>query len=233
MLHRSAETTTYPRDMRIEIEIPDVLLGRIDNVAEDAGETREETLRRLVEKGVADYEADFRKRFEDMLGLRSRLEATALRSSEKCATNGSRRSTPGIRTMTEVLLLDSGVWVAAVNSDDRFEPASRELVADLTRHFGALDLTLYEVANVMGSKRGRPKEAAGVCRRLEERCARTLVRVDAHLIEATAEIAGNYGLTSYDAAYVAVARRHSWQLVSVDLKDLVSKGLAVTPDAAV
>lgn len=135
--------------------------------------------------------------------------------------------------MSEVLLLDSSIWVAAVNSSDRFEPASRELIADSKRSFGALDLTLYEVANAVGSKRRRPREAAVICRRLEERCAGAIVRVDAQLVATTAEIAVEYGLTSYDAAYVAVAHRHSWRLVSVDMKDLVSKGLAITPDAAV
>jgi predicted nucleic acid-binding protein len=53
------------------------------------------------------------------------------------------------------------------------------------------------------------------------------------LIESSIEIAIRYRLTSYDAAYVAVARRHDWKLVSTDVKDLVSKGLAITPDAAV
>ena len=42
-----------------------------------------------------------------------------------------------------------------------------------------------------------------------------------------------HGLSAYDAAYVAAARRNGWQLVSPDVRDLVSKGLAVTPDAAV
>jgi predicted nucleic acid-binding protein len=49
----------------------------------------------------------------------------------------------------------------------------------------------------------------------------------------TAELSVEHGLTAYDAAYVAVARRYDWQLVSTDVRDLVSKGLAVTPDAAV
>jgi predicted nucleic acid-binding protein len=60
-----------------------------------------------------------------------------------------------------------------------------------------------------------------------------MVRIDRALIEASIEVAIEYGLTSYDAAYVAVARRHGWQLVSTDIADLVSKGLAITPDAAV
>lgn len=57
--------------------------------------------------------------------------------------------------------------------------------------------------------------------------------MDGDLIRTTVEIAVEYRLTSYDAAYVAVARRYDWTLVSTDIRDLVSKGLAITPDAAV
>ena len=57
--------------------------------------------------------------------------------------------------------------------------------------------------------------------------------MDGNLIRSIIEIAIGYRLTSYDAAYVAVARRHDWTLVSTDIRDLVSKGLAITPDAAV
>jgi predicted nucleic acid-binding protein len=64
--------------------------------------------------------------------------------------------------MTEVLLLDASVWVATVDGEDRYEPASRELVADRRRNIAALDLTLYEVANAVGSKRARPRTAARV-----------------------------------------------------------------------
>jgi predicted nucleic acid-binding protein len=138
-----------------------------------------------------------------------------------------------IQTKTEILLLDSGVWVAAVDGEDPFEQASRELVADSDRQVGALDLTLYEVANVLGSKRQRLPVATAVCRRMEQRCTRRMIRADGSLIEATVGIAVEHGLTSYDAAYVAVARRHDWTLVSTDIRDLVSRGLAITPDAAV
>jgi predicted nucleic acid-binding protein len=58
------------------------------------------------------------------------------------------------------------------------------------------------------------------------------VRVDGDLVESVIDVVAGYGLTSYDAAYVAVAR-YDWTLVSTDIRDLVSKGLAITPDAAV
>jgi predicted nucleic acid-binding protein len=59
-----------------------------------------------------------------------------------------------------------------------------------------------------------------------------LVRVDAELIDGAIEVAREHRISAYDAAYVAAARRHGWTLVSADVRDLVSKGLAVAPDAA-
>jgi predicted nucleic acid-binding protein len=56
--------------------------------------------------------------------------------------------------------------------------------------------------------------------------------VDRELIDEAIEVVAEHGLSSYDAAYVAAARRYGWQLVSLDVRDLVSRGLAVTPDAA-
>jgi predicted nucleic acid-binding protein len=55
--------------------------------------------------------------------------------------------------------------------------------------------------------------------------------LDLTLYEVAMVIAKRWG--GYDAAYVAVARCHHWTLVSTDIRDLVSKGLAITPDAAV
>ncbi|HEY0280691.1 MAG TPA: type II toxin-antitoxin system VapC family toxin [Solirubrobacterales bacterium] len=126
-------------------------------------------------------------------------------------------------TMTDTLLLDSGVWVASMSGDDRFESAARELVADLDRRFCALDLTLYEGANAVGSKRGRFDQAASECRAITERRAWATVRVDGDLVEAVIEVSAGYGLTSYDAAYVAVARRYDWTLVSTGIRDPVSR----------
>lgn len=134
---------------------------------------------------------------------------------------------------TEVLLLDSGVWIATSDKSDPFEASSRELVFGRRKITGALDLTLYEVANAVGSKWRDEEEAAWLCRSVERRCEERMIRIDRNLFERTVGIAIEYRLTSYDAAYVAVAQRHRWTLVSTDVRDLVSKGLAITPDAAV
>ena len=96
-----------------------------------------------------------------------------------------------------------------------------------------LDLTLYEVANVMAKVYGQPGEARRLVHGLIRGSAQDPLRVDAALLEHGLDLVTEHDLTAYDAAYVAAARRNGWQLVSLDLRDLVSKGLAVTPDAAV
>jgi predicted nucleic acid-binding protein len=93
-------------------------------------------------------------------------------------------------------------------------------------------LTLYEVANVVGAKKQRGDDAVDLCRLVSARCADRLVAVDAEVIRRTVEVVALHGLAAYDAAYVAVAGRNDWTLVSTDIADLVFKGLAVAPDAA-
>jgi predicted nucleic acid-binding protein len=46
-------------------------------------------------------------------------------------------------------------------------------------------------------------------------------------------IAVGHEISASGASYVAAAHREGWTLVSLDLEDLFSKGLAITPDAAV
>ena len=127
------------------------------------------------------------------------------------------------------LLLDASVWVAAYDLDDRFYLDSRELTFDSALNAATLDLTLFEVANVVAKRWGGFSVAIAMSQSVARRCAENFVTVDLRLIETTIEIAAEYRLTSYDAA----ARRHDWTLVSTDVRDLVSKGLAITPDAAV
>jgi predicted nucleic acid-binding protein len=131
-----------------------------------------------------------------------------------------------------VLLLDASVWIAAKDRQDRYFDPARTLVVDPACLVAALDLTLYEVANGLGARRGRHREATDLCRLVTARCGDGLLAVDAKLIDSALELASEHGITAYDAAYVAAARRHGWALVSTDIRDLVSKGLAVAPDAA-
>jgi predicted nucleic acid-binding protein len=132
----------------------------------------------------------------------------------------------------DVLLVDSSVWVGARDPEDRFHEDARRIVLDFSRSVAALDLTFYEVANVMGTRKRQLKEARYLLRTLEVRCGEDIVAVSPELIESALEISGEHGLTAYDAAYVAAARRYGMTLVSTDIADLVSKGLAVAPDAA-
>ena len=97
-----------------------------------------------------------------------------------------------------------------------------------------LDLAFYEVTNV-AVRSWRDQTAA---RRLRSRVTAVaddggLVRADAQLLDSAAAIAEEHGISVYDAAYVASARASSGRLVSCDVRDLVSRGLASLPCHAV
>jgi predicted nucleic acid-binding protein len=131
------------------------------------------------------------------------------------------------------LLVDASVWVAAGAPTDTYHRAARRLTHEGTGSIAVLDLTLYEVANAVGVKYGQPIEAQNLGQAIITSCdADRIVRMDGDLLRTTIAVADKHGLTSYDAAYVATAQKYGWQLVSTDIRDLVSKGLAVTPDAA-
>jgi predicted nucleic acid-binding protein len=130
------------------------------------------------------------------------------------------------------LLVDAGIWVAARDPEDRFHRDARSLVHDFEQPVAALDLTLYEVCNAIGVRRGEPDEARFLCQLIARRCAGGLVGLDSTLVDSALGIAAEHGLTAYDAAYAAASRLNGWTLVSTDVADLVSKGLAVAPDAA-
>ncbi len=131
-----------------------------------------------------------------------------------------------------MLLLDASVWIAGKDPDDRYFSAARPMLVGSEQPLAALDLTLYEVGNIIGVRWQRPREADEVIRTIIRACGDRIVRVDASLLESALEIAAENALSAYDAAYVAAARRHGWTLVSADIRDLVSKDLAVAPDAA-
>jgi predicted nucleic acid-binding protein len=125
------------------------------------------------------------------------------------------------------------VWVASKGPESRYYEASRALVVDPAYPVGTLTLAMHEVANSLGVRLERPAEAIDMCRLITGRCGSAIVDPDPMLMRSALSIAAENGIAAYDASYVAAARRESWTLVSIDFKDLVSKGLAITPDAAV
>lgn len=130
-----------------------------------------------------------------------------------------------------MLLLDASVWATLAAPHQRYHAESDALV-DSAVPLAALDLTLFEIANVVGVTMAKPARARQLGKLVVDRCQGRLVRVDSDLIDSSLDLATSHGLSAYDAAYVAAARRYGWTLVSTDIRDLVSKGLAVTPDAA-
>jgi predicted nucleic acid-binding protein len=133
------------------------------------------------------------------------------------------------------LLLDASVWLAALDTDDRYHSDARlilERAADGTVVLGALDLTLYEVANVAVVSWRSSAAAARLVDLVWAACPDTLQRVDEALARQAAAIAADDNLTVYDAAYVAAARNNQWDLVSGDIADLVRPGHALSPDRA-
>ena len=130
-----------------------------------------------------------------------------------------------------MFLVDASVWVAAVMPQHpQYLQSKRLLEAGLP--LTVLDLTLLEVANVVTRKYKQPEEARRLVQGLPLSSSEGPVRADVALLQLSVDLMIEHELTAYDAAYVAAARANDWQLVSLDVRDLVSKGLAVTPDAA-
>lgn len=132
-----------------------------------------------------------------------------------------------------MLLIDSSVWVSSGAPSERFHVDSARLVRERRHELAALDLTLYEVANTVGVKFSQPDEAGKLIATIQTCCPDwRIAAVEPDTLNLALALAAEHGLSAYDAAHVAAARRNGWTLVSIDVRDLVSKGLAVTPDAA-
>jgi len=128
---------------------------------------------------------------------------------------------------------DASVLLASADLDDEQHEPARAFLAG-PGAIATLDLAFYEVVNV-AIRRWQDPDAARELRGLVSALGEDggLVRADATLAESASTLAHEHGLSAYDAAYVAGAARARTQLVSCDLRDLVSRGLAVTPLQAV
>jgi len=126
-------------------------------------------------------------------------------------------------------LVDASVLLAAEDADDDDHDASVELL-EAGHPLLTLDLAFYEVSNV-ALLAWHDQAAAG---RLRSRVAAIadeggVIRAEPSLLERAERIAAHHGIAVYVAAYVAAADASSARLVSCDIRDLVSRGLAVLP----
>jgi predicted nucleic acid-binding protein len=126
-------------------------------------------------------------------------------------------------------LLDASVLLAANDAGDpNHADAVRLLMAP--QPVLTLDLAGYETTNVAIRAWRDPAAArtlATMIDAIDE--AGGLVRVERRLLVDALELADSRGLSAYDAAYVAASRSAGAQLVSCDVKDLVSVGFARLP----
>jgi predicted nucleic acid-binding protein len=131
-----------------------------------------------------------------------------------------------------VWVLDASVLLACEDTDDENHPDARRLLEG-PDSLATLDLAYYEVTNVAIAAWKDPHAA----QRLRDLVAAVagdegLIRADPVLLAAAAEIAHTHDVSAYDAAYVAAATATGAQLVSCDVRDLVSRSLARLPAQA-
>jgi predicted nucleic acid-binding protein len=126
-------------------------------------------------------------------------------------------------------LVDASVLLAAEDADDDNHDAAVELL-EAAHPLLTLDLAFYEVSNV-AVRTWHDQEAAGRLRNMVAAIADDggVIRAEPSLLERAERIAARHGIAVYDASYVAAADATSARLVSCDIRDLVSRGLAVLP----
>jgi predicted nucleic acid-binding protein len=128
------------------------------------------------------------------------------------------------------LLLDASVILAAFDSDDALHGPSQALLADPDVTLTTLDLARYEVANVAvrgWCELGRVAPLLEAIDRISGDGG--VVPSTTSLLSRAAKLADEHTISVYDAAYVAAADQGGGTLVSCDIRDLVSKGLASSP----
>jgi predicted nucleic acid-binding protein len=128
-----------------------------------------------------------------------------------------------------LIALDASVLLAAEDADDANHDDAARLL-ELGLPLATIELAVYEIANV-AIRRWNDPDAAD---RLADRAFAIaelghLLRVDRELADTAATFANEHGISVYDAAYVACARRLGVPLASCDERDLVDRGLAELP----
>jgi predicted nucleic acid-binding protein len=130
------------------------------------------------------------------------------------------------------VMVDSSVLLAAFDRQDDEWRASASVLRNPSFTVSTLDLARYEVANVAVRSWRSPDDVATLLEAIE-RIGEDggVVRSTVQLIAAAAELANESEISVYDAAYVVAARSGGRTLASCDVRDLVSRQLAVLPSA--
>lgn len=132
-----------------------------------------------------------------------------------------------------ILFLDASAILAAFDTDDAHHRSAKAILADPEISLATLDLARYEIVNVAVRAWRAPDQVASLLDAVD-RIADDggVVISDTKLLAKAAESAQEHGISVYDGAYVAATSRGNLKLVSCDARDLLSKGLAVSPDDA-
>jgi predicted nucleic acid-binding protein len=128
------------------------------------------------------------------------------------------------------LLLDASVILAAFDSDDELHGPSQTLLAAPQITLATLDLARYEVANVAVRGWCEPGRVAPLLEAVDRLSGDGgVIPSTTTLLSRAAKLADEHAISVYDAAYVAAADQAGGTLVSCDIRDLLSKGLASSP----
>jgi predicted nucleic acid-binding protein len=129
-------------------------------------------------------------------------------------------------------MVDSSVLLAAFDRQDDEWEASASVLRDPDLTVSTLDLARYEVANVAVRSWASPEDVRTLLEAIERISEDGgVIRSTLELITAASELADQNGISVYEAAYVIAARSGGRTLVSCDIRDLVSRQLAVLPSA--
>jgi predicted nucleic acid-binding protein len=114
---------------------------------------------------------------------------------------------------------DANVVLKWFHSEGEEEVAAARALLDAHKErtvaLSVLDLTVYEVGNALRGRMGASAEqAATVIEALAEICP--AIRPGSEEMKEAGRLAERHGLTLYDAAYAAVARSRSAELVTLD-----------------
>lgn len=132
------------------------------------------------------------------------------------------------------LILDASVILAAFDRDDVHHKPARALLRSSSVTLTTLDLVRYEVTNVAIRAWRAPRRVSSLLDVIERISNDGGVLLSTTtLLARAAQLAEEYALSVYDAAYVAAAAQTGGALVSCDVRDLVGRRLARTPATCV